>query len=106
MDPTKTTLIPRSALFATPERLDPQLSPDGKRLAYLAPVDTVLNVWVGTVGGDDFAPVTSEAARQVPWFKWAHDGRHLLYVRDTGGDENFHMFKVDLQTGESVDLTP
>src|SRR5262249_9334340 len=30
-------LIPRNVLFGNPERTAPQLSPDGKRLAWLAP---------------------------------------------------------------------
>ena len=37
-------LIPREALFGNPEKAQPRLSPDGARLAYLAPVDGVLNV--------------------------------------------------------------
>ena len=42
-------LIPREVLFGNPEKAQPRLSPGGKRLAYLAPVDGVLNVWVGPV---------------------------------------------------------
>jgi len=30
-------LIPRSVFFGNAEKLNPQLSPDGQRLAYLAP---------------------------------------------------------------------
>src|SRR5579871_2844401 len=38
-------LIPRQVLFGNPERIAPRLSPDGKRLAWIAPHDDVLNVW-------------------------------------------------------------
>jgi hypothetical protein len=34
--------IPLEVLFGNPERVQPQLSPDGARLAYIAPVDGVL----------------------------------------------------------------
>jgi len=99
-------LIPRSVLFGNPSRVSPAISPDGARLAYLAPVDGVLNVWVGTAGGDDFRPVTDDRESGVRFFAWAHDNRHLLYVQDRGGDEDWHLYATDLQDGGTRDLTP
>ena len=99
-------LVPLDVLFGNPERRSPQLSPDGSRLAYLAPAEGVLNVWVGAVGGDSFTPVTDDRGRGIQWFFWAKDNRHLLFLRDTGGDENWHLHTVDLETGEIVDRTP
>ncbi len=46
-------LIPRDVLFGNPEKATPLISPDGKRMAYLAPVNDVLNVWVGSVGEEN-----------------------------------------------------
>src|SRR4029079_15119254 len=47
-------LIPRDVLFGNPDRAGPQISPDGKRLAYLRPDDkNVLQVWVRTLGQND-----------------------------------------------------
>ncbi|MDP9070880.1 MAG: S9 family peptidase [Actinomycetota bacterium] len=103
---TTNELIPREVLFGNPERLLPRLSPDGRRLAYVAPVDGVLNVWVGTVGSDGFRPVTDDRDRGVRLYFWAHDGRHLLYLQDRGGDENWRLHGVDLETGAVRDLTP
>ncbi len=103
---TTVPLIPRDVLFGNPERVSPSISPAGTRLAYLAPVDGVLNVWVGTVGGDDFKPVTDDRDRGIRAFFWAHDDRHLLYVQDRGGDENWHLYAVDLALGGTRDLTP
>jgi hypothetical protein len=45
-------LIPRDVLFGNPERMAPAVSPDGARLAHVAPADGILNVWVGPLGGD------------------------------------------------------
>ena len=42
-------LIPRKVLFGNPDRVSPQLSPDGQKISFLAPVDGVLNVWVTSV---------------------------------------------------------
>src|SRR5712692_7288072 len=54
-------LIPRALLFGNPEKSAPRLSPDGQRLAYLAPDDRgVLNVWVRTLGQEDDHVVTAD----------------------------------------------
>ncbi len=98
--------IPLEALFGNPERLSPQVSPDGKRLAYLAPVDGVLNVWVGELGGDHFTPVTNDTDRGIRAFGFAHDDRHLVYIQDEGGDENWRVYTVNLDSGDIVDRTP
>ncbi len=96
-------LVPRQVLFGNPERVSPRISPDGKRLAWIAPDDGVLNVWVNHVGADlDAAKaVTEDRDRGIRSFFWAHDNRHLLYIQDVGGDEDWRLFDVDLDTGES-----
>jgi len=58
-----TPLIPREVLFGNPERADPQISPDGTQLGYLAPVDGVMNVWIRTLGKADDRAVTAAAVR-------------------------------------------
>src|ERR687885_2133289 len=102
-------LIPREVLFGNPERMGPRLAPDGERLAYLAPKDGVLNVWVGPVGGDpdeDFEPVTDDRKRGIRVCFWAEDNRHIVYLQDEGGDENWRVHAVDASTKEDRDLTP
>ena len=101
------TLIPRDILFGNPDRAQPRLSPDGKRLAFLAPVDGVLNVWVGPTGDLAAAkPVTQDKTRNIRIFYWAFTNDHILYAQDKGGDENWHVYSVDLKAGQSKDLTP
>jgi dipeptidyl aminopeptidase/acylaminoacyl peptidase len=100
-------LIPRQALFGNPVKASPQLSPDGARLSYLAPSDKgVLNVWVRTIGKDDDAQVTSDTHRGIRIHFWAENGKHLLYRQDLNGDENFHVYSVDLESKVVRDLTP
>ncbi|MBO0683333.1 MAG: PD40 domain-containing protein, partial [Candidatus Dormibacteraeota bacterium] len=99
-------LIPRSVLFGNPTRLQPRISPDGKRLAYLAPLDGVLNVWVGPLDGGEFRPVTEDRDRGIRSYRWAHDNRHLLHVQDRGGDEDWHLYATDPVSARSRDLTP
>ena len=99
-------LVPRHLLFGNPDKTMGTVSPDGSRIAFLAPVDGVLNVWVGDASGANAAPVTDDRDRGIRSYFWAHDSRHLLYVQDQGGDENWRLYSVNLPTGTVTDLTP
>ncbi len=100
-------LIPRDVLFGNPERASPRLSPDGKRLAWLAPDDrNVLQVWVRLGAGGDAKKVTNDSRRGIRQYLWAEDDRTLLYLQDSDGDENFHVLGADLETGAVRDYTP
>jgi dipeptidyl aminopeptidase/acylaminoacyl peptidase len=100
-------LIPRDVLFGNPEKASVQLSPDGKYLAYLAPDDkNVLQVWVRTMGKTDDKAVTKDPKRGIRQYFWSKDGKFLLYMQDTGGDENFHLYATNPETKETRDLTP
>ena len=100
-------LVSRATYFGNPERTQGRISPDGSKMSFMAPLDGVLNVWVGPLG--DFASVksvTDDKLRGVSQHQWALNGRNVLYLRDQGGDEDFHIYSVDLETGETIDLTP
>lgn len=99
-------LIPRSVLFGNPERLSPKLSPDGQYLAYIAPHQGVLNVWVRTVGQNDDRVVTQDRERGIRTYLWSQDGEHLLYLQDSGGNENWRIYGVEPATGTQRDYTP
>ncbi len=100
-------LIPREVLFGNPDKASVQISPDGKYLAYLASDDkNVLQVWVKPVEKGEAKKITSDEKRGIRQYFWAHDGKHLLYLQDKGGDENFHLYAAELATGKTRDLTP
>ncbi|HXL15693.1 MAG TPA: S9 family peptidase, partial [Methylomirabilota bacterium] len=100
-------LLPRASFFGNPEKAAPQISPDGTRLSYLAPSgQNVLNVWVRTIGKTDDRMVTNDTKRGIRVHFWSRDGKHLLFMQDVGGNENFHLYSVDLASKETKDLTP
>lgn len=100
-------LIPREVLFGNPDKASARLNKDGTRLAYLAPLEGVLNVWVGPVDEPDAAkPVTHDGGRGIRGFFWAYTGEHIVYVQDEKGDENWRVYSVNVTTGEEHDLTP
>jgi len=100
-------LIPREVLFGNPEKANPQISPDGKYLAYLAPdTKNVLQVWVRTAGKADDRAVTQDEKRGIRQYYWAYDNKHLLYLQDVDGNEDFHLFAVDVAANKTRELTP
>ena len=71
-------LIPRALLFGNPAKTDPQISPDGKYLSYLAPDDkNVLQIWIRTLSIRDDRQFTSEQKRGIRHYTWAYDSQHL-----------------------------
>jgi dipeptidyl aminopeptidase/acylaminoacyl peptidase len=104
--PAEPPLIPRSALFDNPGRIAAQLSPDGSRYAYLAPVGGVLNVWVADIAGGEPRSVTNRRSRGIHDYFWSGDGRYLFFMGDNDGDENWALYSVSLESGELRAITP
>jgi dipeptidyl aminopeptidase/acylaminoacyl peptidase len=103
-------LVDLEEFFADPEFANPSISPDGTRIAYLAPYRGRRNVWIrGTdQTHDDAVPVTSDARRGITTYYWTDAPRWLLYLQDSDGNEDWHLYRVDLDDPGSpaVDLTP
>src|SRR5262249_37625141 len=100
-------LIPREVLFGNPVKASPRISPDGKRLSYLAPdKNNVLQVWVQTVGKEDARQVTHDKKRGIRIHQWTYHPDTLVYLQDNDGDENFHVYAVNVAEAKVRDLTP
>lgn len=107
-------LIPRKVLFGNPVKTLPEISPDGQRLAYLAPdKNDAMQVWVQTLGKDDAKQVTTDKRGLIAEvhhgfgfrsYYWAYAPDTLLYLQDNDGDENWHIHAVDLAKGKARDL--
>ncbi|HEY5995887.1 MAG TPA: S9 family peptidase [Candidatus Deferrimicrobiaceae bacterium] len=98
-------LVPLEDFFRNPEKTAFSISPDGRHLAWLAPWKSRLNVWVRPVDGGTPRRLTSVRDRDIARFRWAGN-RTILFSRDSGGDENFHLYRIGLDGGEATDLTP
>jgi dipeptidyl aminopeptidase/acylaminoacyl peptidase len=100
-------LIPRDVIFGNPDRTLARISPDGSYVSWLAPKDGVLNVWVAP--SDDPANarvITNDTYRGISQYFWAPNSAFVYYIQDQGGDENFHVYSANIETGDVVDLTP
>jgi len=101
------TLIPRDILFGNPDKITTRLSPDGLNISFLAPLNGVLNLWVGPVEDPDTArPVTNDTHRGIRTYTWTYVEDHILYLQDRDGDENWRIYDVNLSSGEIRDFTP
>lgn len=105
--PGQVELIPRTTLFGNPDKASARISPDGTRIAFLAPVDGVLNVWVGPISDPEAAkPVTDDKKRGIRSYFWAFTNDHIIYLQDVGGDEDWHVYATNLKSNKTIDLTP
>jgi dipeptidyl aminopeptidase/acylaminoacyl peptidase len=103
-------LIDRELLFGNPEITAVELSPDGAYLAFLKPWNSTLNVWVKRTS-EPFSSarlLTTEKKRPISEYNWTWDGKHIVYVKDNDGDENFNVFSVDpaAPVAEGADAPP
>ena len=103
----ETELIPRKVLFDNPDKASLRISPDGKHISYLAPVNDVLNVWVAPKDDPSKAvAVTNDTLRGIRIYFWAYTNDNILYLQDLGGDENWQLHSVNIDTKEDKNLTP
>src|SRR5579872_175907 len=103
------SLLPRELLFGPAAQASPQISPDGRQMAWLAPTkDSDSSIWIGDVGSHPLAgkPLTGSSLRGIYQYLWAEDGTHILYWHDEEGNEKWHLYLVDVATGQTRDLTP
>jgi dipeptidyl aminopeptidase/acylaminoacyl peptidase len=103
-------LISVEDFFNPPTRAAATISPDGAKIAFLAPWKNRLNVWVASLDSESEEPrcVTADDNRSVLHFEWTDDPRWMIYLQDTNGDENWHVHRIDLEdpNAAAVDLTP
>ena len=114
--PGTAPLIDREIFFGNPRIAGGQLSPDGRWLSFVQPLDGVLNVWVKALEEPFEAarPMTDDRDRPVVQHFWSRDSGRVLFVQDRGGDENYHLHAVDpaarpadgSRVPAALDLTP
>jgi len=100
-----TRLIPLRDFFKNPEKSYFQLSPDGNYISFTGPYESRMNIFVQARGSNQARRVTSVTDRDISHYFWKGNDR-LLYLKDFGGDENYHLFAVSRDGNIETDLTP
>jgi len=102
--PAQARQIPLEDFFKNPERVRYQISPDGKYYSFLAPWENRMNIFVQEIGKDSAVRLTSEKDRDISDYFWKNPTR-LLFLRDTGGDENFRLYGVNVDGSNLICFT-
>ncbi len=108
--------IPMRDFFENPSIARFRISPDGSKISFLAPWKQRMNVFVikrENIGNKLVKKIAPDLKKQLTFVKdrdisgyfWKGND-HIVYLRDFGGDENFHLFSVNINDGEEIDLTP
>src|SRR5437773_4728025 len=90
-------IIDRELFFGDPEISGAQLSPDGKFMSFIKPLNGTRNIFVKKVADpfDAAKPVTNDTKRPIPAYFWTHDSKYILYIQDNAGDENYNLWAVN-----------
>lgn len=100
-------LIPREVLFGNNEKkVQVKISPKGNYLTYLAPVNTVMNVWMRSIDGKDDRPITHDKDRGIQGYWWSYNEDRIFYIQDTAGNENWRLYSVTISDGKITEYTP
>lgn len=91
--------------FRNPDKTRYQLSPDGVHFSYMGPHERRQNIFIQKIGEENAVRITNETDRDIAWYFWANPKR-IVYVKDDGGNENFHLYAVDIDGSNLKDLTP
>jgi len=103
IDPPPTISV--EDFFKNSEMRTFRLSPNGTYIAYLAPYKSRMNIHVRKFDSDSVTRVSNVLDRDIAGYFWANNNQ-LVYIKDDGGNENYHLFVVDKEGANEKDLTP
>lgn len=98
-------LIPLQNFFINPEITGYQISPDGTKFAFLKSYNNRMNIFVQDVGTNEVRRITDSTTRDIRQYSWKND-QTIIYAQDNNGDENYHIYTTNIQTGVARDITP
>ncbi len=92
--------------FRTPSEFSFKLSPDGKYLSYMKRRETgERDLYLKDIAAQQENLLIKQGEDLIRGYFWANDNR-ILYLQDKGGNENYHLFGVDVDGSNKKELTP
>ena len=100
----KAKQIPLENFFKNPEKSSYQISPNGDYYSFMAPYKNRMNIFVQKRGDTSSVQLTFEEDRDVSGYFWPNDNQ-IMFLKDDGGDENYHLFGVNIDGGNLIGYT-
>ncbi len=92
--------------FQKPNQSSFEFSPNGLYLSYKEKDENNKNhVYVKNTETNEVIRIIKEDKNLVRAYGWANNSR-IVYIKDKGGDENYHLFAVDIDGENQKELTP
>jgi dipeptidyl aminopeptidase/acylaminoacyl peptidase len=85
-----------------------QVSPDGKKVAWLAVNNRRVTVFFRSLDDEAIESIDSHSPRNINHFAWLQDSTRIVFLQDQFGNENHHLYLVNTARPHArpVDLTP
>jgi dipeptidyl aminopeptidase/acylaminoacyl peptidase len=101
-------LIPLEDFARGPAVAVVQLSPDGTKLAQIETIDGRGSITLRDRSTSQSITLARDPARSIDNVAWSGDGRYLYFLQDAGGDEGFHLYRLDPSQPKQapLDVTP
>ena len=96
--------IPLENFFKNPEKSSYQISPDGSFYSFMAPYKNRMNIFIQKIGDSSATQLTFEEARDIAGYFWPNN-EQIVFLKDEGGDENFHLFGVNIDGSNPIGFT-
>jgi dipeptidyl aminopeptidase/acylaminoacyl peptidase len=96
--------IPLENFFKNPEKSSYQISPDGSFYSFMAPYKNRMNIFIQKIGDSAATQLTFEEARDIAGYFWPNN-EQIVFLKDEGGDENFHLFGVNIDGSNPIGFT-
>lgn len=96
-------LLPKEVFFSGGGKGSAKISPDGSRIAYIN-VEAGIDFYIKSRDKNDDRLVVKGSGEGIAAYTWVMDSKHVIYMQDSQGDENFHIYALNVETGVTRDL--
>ena len=98
------TLVPPTLIAgSTREDISPQISPEGKRIAFTSDRGGYPEIWVDSTGGSGPVQLTTQKSPRTGSPRWSPDGKWIVFDSVASGNNDIWM--VDSEGGSPKQVT-